>query len=109
MGMVEMKLTIIRSWENVQRPALLSTEQIIGASYRITKQAGIYFLIKDDAVVYVGATTNYHERLGRHLAKRKVVFDSITFLPVDDQEKMWRLETYYIEQFNCEANKVKHA
>lgn len=90
-------------------PYLLTPEKIVSASRSIIKLQGVYFLISNGQVVYVGATTNYYERIGRHFAKRKITFDSITFLPVDDEQEMWNLETHYIDQFKCKDNKVKNA
>lgn len=56
----------------------------------------IYFLIKDDEVVYVGKSTGYKSRIKSHLQTKD--FDSYFSLKVHDYEFDY-LELYYIDKF----------
>ena len=44
---------------------------------------GIYFLLKNKEVVYVGQTTNFHQRIGAHKEKD---YDSYCFVKVEQNE-----------------------
>lgn len=46
------------------------------------KKRGIYFLIRDQKVIYIGQTTNFDERIQIHLRYRK--FDKYYFHPIED-------------------------
>lgn len=44
---------------------------------------GIYFLLKNKEVVYVGQTTNFHQRIGAHKDKD---YDSYCFIKVEKED-----------------------
>ena len=54
--------------------------------------SGIYFLVKDKKVVYVGQSVSVLRRIGTHVYKE---FDSFAFVPCD-QSLLDRLESLYI-------------
>ncbi|MFZ1591972.1 MAG: GIY-YIG nuclease family protein [Chitinophagales bacterium] len=62
----------------------------------------VYFLIKNDLVVYVGQTVNLMERVGNHVKGSKD-FNFITYIEVP---KRWllRTESHYIMQLNPHYN-----
>ena len=62
----------------------------------------VYFLIKNDLIVYVGQTVNLMERVGTHVKGNKD-FNYITYIEVP---KRWllRTESHYIMQFNPHYN-----
>lgn len=58
-----------------------------------SKKTGIYFLIKDAEVVYIGKTTDYPFRLKAHV-RQQMDFDSVRFIEcaecnLDSYEKRW--------------------
>ena len=61
---------------------------------------GIYLLMKDEEVIYVGQTTNIYSRMRRHHVKD---FDSILFLPFN-KELMNKCELFYIQRFQPKMN-----
>ena len=66
---------------------------IVAASIPARAACGIYFLIKDKKVVYVGKSTDLFSRISDH--KRKTGFDSFSFLPCERGD-LDRLEMAYI-------------
>ena len=67
---------------------------------------GIYFLIKNKEVVYVGQTTNFHQRIGAHNGKD---YDSYCFVKVEknklDKAEIENIMLYkpiYNKQLNSE-------
>ena len=59
-------------------PLILERRDIIRASVRQADLCGIYFLIKEDKIVYVGQSKMFWGRIAQHKDKD---YDSITFQP----------------------------
>lgn len=68
-----------------------NASQIIAASVEKSAFCGIYFLIKDGQIVYVGQSINAMRRLTRHIDEGKD-FDrfAVVSCPKDDMDKMER-------------------
>jgi hypothetical protein len=64
-------------------------------------QTGIYFLVKDDDIVYVGQSTDFQWRLAIHLYKKD--FDSMAFLPCKEDD-LDIIESGYIHRFEPRQN-----
>jgi GIY-YIG catalytic domain len=71
-----------------------------------TKMQGIYFLLKDGKVIYVGQSSNVMARIGVHIANPKKSFDSYSFFKVENYDDLNVIETYYIYKFDPLENKV---
>lgn len=84
--------------------ALLSKEDIVGASQKLGNCVGVYFLVKDGEITYVGKTVNIHQRLGTHFCDKD--FESYYFIPANNISAAERLESLYIKKFLPKANKV---
>jgi hypothetical protein len=71
--------------------APLTSEQIIAASIPTSIICGIYFLIRDDRIVYVGQSRNVLRRVARHIDDGKR-FDHFSVAPcaMADLDKMER-------------------
>lgn len=69
--------------------------------------AGIYFLIRDEKVVYVGQSRSIHERIIRHIRDNKRKFDSFAYVE-ESLSALDMAETQYIELLRPEYNKSKH-
>lgn len=63
----------------------------------------IYFLIKNDEVVYIGQSINGIKRPIHHYDKD---FDYFTFVNVRDKNKLDELENYYITKYEPKYNKT---
>ena len=68
---------------------------IIESSIPVENHAGVYFLIKNKEVVYVGQTIDIFSRISKHRRLGKE-FDSFSFINCDDQAQRDKLETTYI-------------
>lgn len=87
----------------LENAGIYSEAEIIGTSTPIPETSGIYFLIKGDAVVYVGQSKNVHRRISDHLANK--AFDRINVIecPTEDLTK---LEMEYIRKLKPILNLV---
>jgi hypothetical protein len=72
----------------------LHTEaEIVAVSEPYVRLCGIYFLVANDRVVYVGQSVNIAGRIGTHASTKK--FDRVAFVPCEE-EHMNILESLYI-------------
>ena len=60
--------------------------------------SGIYFLISQKEIVYVGQSVNIHKRVSDHFSGCKIEFDSYSFIFVPVAE-LNRVEKFYIQKF----------
>lgn len=83
-------------------PDLLDTTSIVGSSFFLHRE-GVYFLIDGGEIVYVGRSDNIADRIGAHVAAKRMVFDRVLTVPANglDQE---RLEQRYIAAFTPKYN-----
>lgn len=89
---------VLRSLQEVP----YSHKQILDAALPMGTQIGIYFLIKQDEIVYVGQSIDIFRRIGRHKAEGKE-FDSFSFIQCE-KEKLDYYESIYIGAFVPEQN-----
>ena len=70
--------------------------------YNIT---GIYFLIKDNVIVYIGKAFDISSRIRAHIIEDKKDFDEIRYVEkeIDDLDLS---ENYYISLYNPKYNKT---
>lgn len=77
----------------------------------------LYFLWKDDELLYVGASTQVADRVARHVRDRRyrsaqsgvfIDFNRATFLAVPDRRELWPLESAYQHQYDPPCNVVSH-
>ena len=80
----------------------LSEIEILGASRSVAKVCGVYFLIENDAIVYVGQSIEVYSRLSAHF--RSFTFDRVTIVECP-RERLDSLELLYIQKFSPKHNK----
>lgn len=84
-----------------------SKEQILATSrFSPVDHCGVYFLIIDEEIAYVGQSTNIHRRVSEHFRDSKrdgISFDSYTYVLCKPSE-LDALEAIYIEKFAPEWN-----
>jgi len=80
---------------------LHSKDDIIQTSIKIPRVCGVYFLIKECEIVYVGKSINVHNRLGSHLCDKD--FDKINIIECG-LTQLNRLESLYIKRFKPKYN-----
>lgn len=81
---------------------LLSREAVLASASQFSFIVGVYFLIKDGEVIYVGQSINVQERLSKHVMQGKV-FDQYTIVECDVDE-LDLIESYYIHLFRPRQN-----
>jgi excinuclease UvrABC nuclease subunit len=68
------------------------------------KKGGIYFLIQDEEIVYVGKSEDYIKRISTHQKESKKVFDSFSVLQISDSLERDVTEAFYIVAFSPKYN-----
>lgn len=96
------RLTESEQAEDVPGKNLLSEQDIVDASVRFQGE-GVYFLIKDNKIVYVGRSSNVAYRISKHASNSDMAFDRIHFIPATGIRQI-RLEQLYIHKFKPENN-----
>lgn len=111
-ALVEARINDVRNWraKSTQprmqlktRDGLLTLSQILLASEPSTKIAAVYFLIKDNQIVYIGSTVDAQSRLLDHRNRGKE-FDRHLVLAFKTIEQAREAELLYINQFKPEHN-----
>jgi hypothetical protein len=64
---------------------------------------GIYFLLQDGEVTYIGQSINCHYRISTHVSERKKDFNSCYIIRAEPEE-LGDLEALYIKKFNPRHN-----
>lgn len=80
---------------------LLTAKEIIRNSGKTPHLTGVYFLIKNEEVVYVGQSVNIISRVSAHVKQKE--FDRFAFVPCDAQD-LDVLESLYIHFLQPELN-----
>ena len=66
----------------------------------------VYFLVKGEAVVYIGKTVNIQARIEHHKKDENKDFDDVFFIPAKDEQEMDALERKLIRAFEPPLNKA---
>jgi hypothetical protein len=81
----------------------LTAEYILGMAKSVKRTCGIYFLMHNREIVYVGQSVNCHARMGTHLNDEMKVFDSY-FIIECPANRLDELEAKYIVQLRPKYN-----
>lgn len=84
--------------ELIDDRGLFTAEHIAKKAMVYDRICGIYFLLKDDAVVYVGQSISVLTRLGEHKRDQGKDFNRVYVIECPP-ESMARLEAMYIDKF----------
>lgn len=84
------------------RYSLASERDIVSASRPITKICGIYFLVRNERVVYVGQTLDIEDRVREHVLHGKR-FDRYYWVKCAPEDRL-KLEAVYIKELRPEEN-----
>jgi hypothetical protein len=63
----------------------------------------VYFLFKDQELVYVGSSTHMQKRLCSHIEQKKIDWDNYSYLEFR-KEDVRNMESYYIRLFRPPMN-----
>lgn len=76
--------------------SLYTEDEIVAGSIPIPLTCGIYFLVRDGVVVYVGQSKNVHRRINDHKSGKE--FDRINVIECLEKD-LDQLEALYIKKF----------
>jgi hypothetical protein len=68
---------------------------------------GVYFLLSEGRVIYIGQTIDMHTRLWQHKSQRKRIFDRALFLECD-RDMLDEVEARCIALFKPTSNDPRH-
>jgi hypothetical protein len=81
-------------------------DHIVSRAVPMSRWCGVYFLIDQLEIVYIGQSRNIPARVQHHAAKG-IVFDSVSVVSVAEGDlNEW--ESFYIHYFNPKHNKGDH-
>lgn len=101
---------IVLDTENIYK---LTPERIavMATSELETRIMGVYFLLLDEKIVYVGSSVNISERIATHVAEMRLPtanaknFNKFAFIQVFEGKNLQLLEDYYITKFKPIENR----
>ena len=82
------------------RQSTMSPESVIDM-----KIPGVYFLFKNNNLVYVGQSTHVPTRIASHVREGRLKFDRVSFIRVPP-ERLLEVEAYYIDLLWPEENQT---
>lgn len=78
-----------------------SKEHVLSNSFPVPQSfsngIGVYFLIKDNEIVYIGKSVDLRKRLGTH--KRRIDFNRVFIIPHTGKDWLIDIEITYIKKF----------
>lgn len=92
---------------------LVDEAEIIGRSINAQAVCGVYFLIRNGRIVYVGQSVDIHSRVATHRVARQSIrtppkeFDSFSYVECG-AENIDIVESLYIHAINPELNKPQN-
>ena len=84
---------------------ILSKHEILENKIPVITVSGIYFLINEDEIVYVGQASDILNRVYFHAKDKSKVFDSFSFVDIDNDADFNAIEAEYIFRFGPMYNK----
>jgi len=69
----------------------------------VPQVSGVYFLICDNWVVYVGQSAGIGTRINQHLKNKR--FDTVSLIEIEGERYRFALESYYIDKLKPMINK----
>jgi excinuclease UvrABC nuclease subunit len=104
--------SVLRGTYTLKQINFEKLKQIVGEDLAEYKPvAGVYFLLKEDVVVYVGQAKDVGARIAAHVLQKQGQFDRIVFQKVEDFATRLEREKHYIRAWrpvlNIALNKDK--
>lgn len=82
---------------------LPSYERIIKESANYKLSFGVYFLVKESEIVYIGQSVNIASRIATHYSEGRIEFDRYCYVPCD-RSNLNAIESLYIHMFKPVMN-----
>lgn len=96
-----MKCNLNKEWPECG----VDADEILSRSRPAVSAVGVYFLIREEEIVYVGQSNNIHARISYHMQCTNKKFDSFSYINVP-LERLNNVESHYIEKFEPEYNRT---
>lgn len=80
----------------------MNKEQILANAKKLQTTCGIYFLILEERIVYIGQSVNIEVRVHSHIKSGKR-FDSYSVIECEEKD-LFKLEAEFIHKFRPENN-----
>lgn len=89
---------------NIEEYTSVNHDDIVATAedYNRVKRTGVYFLLNNDVVEYVGQTTNLYGRLWTH--EKLKPYHKVSFIGVADPSLLNEVEVYYIQKYQPRLN-----
>lgn len=105
---IKQKIEVVNSLNNIGMLklcpyAFLREQDIVDKSRELVPLVGVYFLIQDKEVVYIGQAIDIYRRIGQHQYDKNKQFNRYAFILCDKSE-LDIIETLYIHHFSPKYN-----
>jgi hypothetical protein len=84
---------------------MFTADDIVRYSREYTWYGGVYFLLHDDEIVYVGQSTDVDSRIAQHRKAESKLFNRVNTIQIDDPDERIYWEVEYIVKFGTRYNK----
>ena len=82
---------------------LATKTQILEAATSFDRETGIYFLLNNKAIVYIGQSVHIRTRVDTHRQEKRIQFDSVAYILCEEKDLDF-LESMYIYKFAPSCN-----
>jgi hypothetical protein len=89
----------------IEAPAILSPDELRELPRHAHRCGGVYFLWRDQDLLYVGHTWLFGQRIGSHEFAGRIPFTWCTFIVCDDKVAREDLEAAYIRAYRPPYNR----
>lgn len=103
----EVRQALARFKPNSPDPGMQTAEEVLARAIPIDGTCGIYVLIMDESIVYVGQSVNIHARIAQHICDGVHRFNRYHVIPCDIAN-LDSLETAYIGALNPVGNRLRY-
>lgn len=100
-----MDISLMEAGVALTNKRMLSEEEIVSAAGGWSSFTGVYFLIENDKVVYVGQSLNIFSRVMQHVQNKK--FARVAYIPCS-QDQLDAIESLYIHALKPKLNGRVH-
>lgn len=91
----------------VTKEEIVKDKKTLPVPVEKTENSGVYFLINEDEIVYVGKSADVHIRVMAHIKEKTKQFDTYSYLLIEDSRERDITECFYIETLNPIYNKAR--
>ena len=102
---LEKHLALALVSQSLTTKTLLREDEIVSKAEPFNRVSGVYFLVKDSKIVYIGQSVNVHVRIADHGRQWGKDFDSVAYIACP-QDMLDKLESIYIHAIRPPLNSI---